>query len=108
MEGDWRRLRDEELHNLFASPNIVRMIESRRMRMTGHVARVCEMRNVYKILVSKPEEKRPLGRPRCRWENNISMDLREIEQEVVDWIHLAQDGDKWQALVNTVMNLRVP
>jgi hypothetical protein len=67
-----------------------------------------EIRNMYRILVTKPEGKRPLGKPRCRWEDNIRMDLREIGREVADWMHLVQDRDQWQALVNTVMNLWVP
>jgi hypothetical protein len=83
------------------------MIKSRRMRWVGHVARIGEVRNAY-ILVGKLEGRRPLGRPRRRWEDNIQMDLREIGFADVHWIHLAQDRDRWRALVNTVMNLRVP
>jgi hypothetical protein len=78
------------------------------MRFMGHLGRVGEMRNVYKVLVTKFEGKRPLGRPTHRWEDNIRMDLREIVCEGVYWIHLAQDRDQWQALVNTVMNFQVP
>jgi hypothetical protein len=78
------------------------------MRWAGHIARLGEMRNVYKILVGKPEEKRPLGRHRRRWENNIRMDLREMGWEGVYWNHLAQGNDQWRALVNRVMDLRVP
>jgi hypothetical protein len=74
----------------------------------GHIAHIEEMRNAYKILVGKPEGKRPCGGPRYIWEDNIRMDLREIGWEGVDWIHLAQDRDQWQALVNMVMNLWVP
>jgi hypothetical protein len=84
------------------------MIKSRRMRWTGHVARMGETRNLYKILVGKPERKTPLGRPRHRWADNIKMGLREIGWDGMDWIDLAQDRDQWRALVNTVMNLRVP
>jgi hypothetical protein len=84
------------------------MIKPRRMRWAGHVARIWEMRNAYRILVGKPEGKRPLGRPRRRWLDNIKKDLREIGWDGVDWIELAQDRDQWRALVNTVMNLRVP
>jgi hypothetical protein len=106
--GGWRRLRNKELHNLYASPNVIRVMKSRRMRWTEHVARVGEIRNAYNIMVRKPEGKRPLGRPRRRGDNTIGMDLREICCEVVDWIHLAQDMDRWWAVVTIVMNLRVP
>jgi hypothetical protein len=84
------------------------MIKSRRMRLAEHVARMGEKRNAYRILVGKPEGKRPLGRPRRRWVGNIKMDLREIGWDGVDWIDLAQDRDQWRALLNTVMNLWVP
>jgi hypothetical protein len=104
---DWRKLHDEELHNLYSSPNILRMLTSRRMRWAGHVARMMATRNAYRIFVGKPREKRPLRRPRCRWVDNITIDLREVEVGI-DWIHLAQDRDQCRALVNTVMNLRVP
>jgi hypothetical protein len=87
---------------------ILRVIKSRRMRWAGHIAHMDDMRNAYNILVGKLEGKRPLGRPRRRWEDNIRMDLREIGWEGVDWMHLAQDRDKWRARVNRVMNLRVP
>jgi hypothetical protein len=102
--GGWGKLDNEELHNLYCSPSIIRIIKSRRMRWTGHVAQVGVKRNAYRILVGK----RPLGRPRCRWKNNIRMDLREIGWGGMDWIDLAQDRDQWRALVNTVMNLQVP
>jgi hypothetical protein len=85
-----------------------RVIKSRRMRLARHVARMGESRGVYRVLVGKPEEKRPLGRPRRRWEDNIKMDLQEVGCGGMDWIDLAQDGDRWRALVNAVMNLRVP
>jgi hypothetical protein len=84
------------------------MIKSRRMRWAGHVARLGEKQNAYRIVVGKREAKRPLGRPIRRWVDNIKMDLREIGWDGVDWIDLAQDRDQWRALVNTVMNLRVP
>jgi hypothetical protein len=84
------------------------MMKSRRMRWVGHVARLGEKRNAYRILMGKPEGKRPLGRPRRRWVDNIKMDLREIKWDGMDWIGLAQDRDQWRALVNTLMNLRVP
>jgi hypothetical protein len=87
----WKKLYNEELHNLNSSANIIRMLKSRRMRWVGHVARMVEKRNAYRILVGKPEGKRSLGRPRHRWVNNIKMDLREMGQGGMDWIDLAQD-----------------
>jgi hypothetical protein len=96
------------LQRLYSSPSIITMIKSRRMRWAGHVARMGEKRNAYRILVGKPGGKIPLGRPRRRWVNNIKMDLRETGWDNVDCIDLAQDRDHWRALVNTVMNLRVP
>jgi hypothetical protein len=96
-----------ELHILYSSPNIIRQIKSRRMRWAGHVARMGEERNMYRVFIGKPEGKGPLGRPRRRWEDGIRMDLREIGWGSVDWIQLAQDGDRWQALVNKAVNLRV-
>jgi hypothetical protein len=101
-------LSNEELLNLYSSPSIIRIIKSRRMRWAGHVALMGEKRNVYRILVGKPEGKRPRGRPRRTWEDNIKMDLREIGCGDMDWIDLAKDRDQWKALVNTVKNLRVP
>jgi len=106
--GKWRKLHNEKLNNLYSSPNIVRVIKSRRMRWAGHVARMGEGRGVYRVLVGKPEGRRPLGRPRRRWEDNIRMDLREVGCGRVDWMELAQDRDRWRALVSAVMNLRVP
>jgi hypothetical protein len=91
-----------------SSPIIIRIMKSRRMRWAGHVARMGEKRNAYSLLVGKPEGSRPLGRPRCRWLNNIRMDLVEVGWGDVDWIGLAQDRDRWTALVNSVLNLRVP
>jgi hypothetical protein len=99
---------NEEFHNLYSSPSIIRIIKSRRMKWAGHVARKGEKRNVYRLLVGKPGGKRPLGRPRGRWIDNTKMDLLEIGVNVVDWIGLAQDRYRWRALVNSVMNLRVP
>jgi hypothetical protein len=104
----WRKLHNEELHNLFSSPRIIIIIKSRRMRLAGSVARMGEKRDVYRLLVGKPEGKRPLGRPRHRWMDNIKIDLSEIRFSVVDWIGLAQDRNWWRALVDAVMNLRVP
>jgi hypothetical protein len=103
-----RKLHNEELRDLYSSPSITRIIKSRRMRWVGHVARMGEKRNAYRLLVGKPEGKRPLGRTRCRWVDNIKMDLLEIGSRDVDWIGLAQDRDKWRALVNVVKNLQVP
>ena len=91
-----------------SSPNIFRVVKSRRMRWAGHVARVVERRGVYRLLVGKPEGRRPLGRPRRGWEDNIKMDLQELGYRGMDWIQLAQDRDRCRALVNTVMKLRVP
>jgi hypothetical protein len=108
VTGGSRKLHNEELHNLYSSPSIIRIIKSRRMRWAGHVARMGKKRNVYRLLVGKPEEKRPLGRPRRRWIDNIKMDLLEIGVNVVGWIGLAPDRYRWRALVNAVMNLRVP
>jgi hypothetical protein len=104
---DWRRLHNEELHNLYASSNIIMVIKSSRMRWTRHVAQMGKFRNGYSILVEKPEGKRLLGKPRSRWED-IIMYLRATVWEGVDWIHLVQDRDQWRAFVNTVMNLQVP
>jgi hypothetical protein len=87
---------------------ILRIIKSRRMRWAGHVARMGETRSAYMILVGKPEGKRPVGRPRRRWVDNIKMDLREIGWDGMDWIELAGDRDHWRALMNTAKNLRVP
>ena len=108
VTGEWMRLHKEELNGLYSSPNIVQVIKSRRMRWVGHVARMGEERGAYKVLVGKPEGKRPLGRPRRRWVDNIRMDLQEVGCGYGDWIGLAQDRDGWRKLVNAVMNLRVP
>jgi hypothetical protein len=104
---EWRRLHNEELNDLYSSPNIIRVIKSRRMRWAGHVARMRRKRGAYRILVGRPEGRRPLERPRHRREDNIKMDLEDVRWGM-DWIELAQDRDRWQALVNAVMNLRVP
>jgi hypothetical protein len=108
VTGGWRKLHNEDLHGLYSSPGIVRVIKATRMRWAGHVARRGELRGAYNILVGRPEGRKPLGRSRHRWEDNIKMDLREIGFGDVDWIHLARDRDTWWVLVNTVMNLRVP
>jgi hypothetical protein len=101
-------LHNDELHSLYSSPNIVRVVKSRKMRWAGHVARMGEGRDVYRVLVGRPESKRSLGRPRRRWENNIKLDLRKIGIDGSNWIRLAQDRVCWRAFVNTVMNGRVP
>jgi len=93
---------------LYCSPNIVRVIKWRRIRWAGHVARVGEEMGVYRVLVGKPEGKRPLRRPRCRWVDNITMDLQEVGCGYMDWIGLAQVRESWRTLVSAVMNLRVP
>jgi hypothetical protein len=108
VDGSWRKLHNDELHSLYSSPNIFRVIKSRRMRWAGNVARMGEGRSVYRVLVGRPEGKRPLGRPRRRWEDNIKIDLREIGIDGANWIQLAQDRVQWRACLNTVMNLRVP
>ena len=108
VTGEWRRLHNEKLNDLYSSPNIVGVIKSRRMRSTGHVARMGEERGVYRVLVGKPEGRRPVGRPRRRWVDNIRMDLQEVGCGYMDWIGLAQDRDRWRTLVSGVMNLRVP
>jgi hypothetical protein len=101
-------MHNEELRDLYSSPSIISIIKSRRMRWAGHVGRMGEKRNAYRFLVGMSKGKRPLGRPRCRGVDNIKMDVLEIGWGGVDWIGLAQDTDKWRALVNAVMNLRVP
>jgi hypothetical protein len=100
-------LHSGELDNLYSSADIIRQIKSRRMRWAGHVARMGKGRNVYRVLVGKPEGKRPLGRPRRRWEDGIKMDLRETGWGCVEWIQLAQGGDRRRAVVSAVMNLPV-
>ena len=108
VTGEWRRLHNEELNDLYSSHNIVRVIKSRRMRWAGHVARMGEKRGVYRVLVGKPEGRRPLWRPRCRCLDNIRMDLQEVGCGYMDWIELAQNRDSWWTLVSAVMNIRVP
>jgi hypothetical protein len=108
VAGEWRKLHNEELRDLYSSQSIVSIMKSRRMRWTGHVARVGEKRDAYRLLVGKPDGKSPLGRPRRRGVDNIRMDLGEVGWGDVDWISLAKDRNRWRALVNSVLNLRVP
>jgi hypothetical protein len=107
-DGSWRKLYNDELHNPYSSPNIVRVIKSRRMRWAGYVARMVDGRGFYRVSVEGPEGKRPLGRPKRRWEDNIKMDLGETGIDGANWIRLAQDRVQWRAFVNMVMNFRVP
>jgi hypothetical protein len=109
VTGEWRKLHNEEPNDLYSSPNIVRVIKSRRMRFAGHVARMGERKGVYRVLVGTPDGKRPLGRPRHRWEDNTKIDLQEVGcGGMDDWVELVQDRDRWRALVNAAMNLLVP
>jgi ribosomal protein L32E len=107
VTGEWTKLHIEELHNLYSSPDDIMQIKSCRMRWARRVARVGEERNVYKVLMRKPEGKRPLGKLRRRWEVGIRMTLVEIGWGGVAWIRLAQDRGRWRAVVNAVMDLRV-
>jgi hypothetical protein len=107
VTGGWRKLHNEELHNLYSSPSTIRMIKSGRMIWAGHVARMEMKINAYRILVKKPEGKRPSARTRHKWVDNVEVDLREIGWDGMDWIDLTQDRDRWMTLVNTVMNIRV-
>ena len=107
VTGEWRKLHNEELRDLYSLPSIVQVVKSRRMRWAGHVARMGEGRGVHRVLGGKPKGKRLLGRPRHRWEDNIKMDLQEVGGGG-DWMELAEDRDRWWALVNMVMNFRVP
>ena len=101
-------MQNEELSDLYCSPNIVRVMKSRRMRWAGHVAHMGKERGVYRVLVGKPEGRRPLGRPRRRWVDNIRMDLQEVGCGYMNWIGLAQDRDRWRTLVSAVMNHWAP
>ena len=105
MEGNGENYIMKSLDSL---PNIVRVVKSRIIRRAGHVARMGEGRGVYRVLMGKPDGKKPMGRPRRRWDGNIKMDLQEVGGGCGDWMELAEDRDRWRALVSTVMNLRVP
>jgi hypothetical protein len=108
VTGEWRKLHNEKLHDLYPSPSIITIIKARRMRWVEHVTRMGEKRNAYRLLVGKAEGRRPLGRPIRRWLDNIRMDLVEVGWVDVDWIGLAQDRDRWRAVVNSVLNVQVP
>jgi transcription termination factor 2 len=108
VTGEWRKLHNYELRDLYSSPSIIRIIKSRQMRWAGHLARMEKEKNAYRLLVGKPKLKIPLGRPRRKWVDNIRMDLGEVGWGYVDWIGLAQNRNRWRALVDSVLNLRVP
>jgi hypothetical protein len=95
VTGEWRKLHDEELHDLYCSPTIVRVIKLRRVKCVGHVADMGERGGVYRVMERKPEGNRPLGGPRHRWEDNIKMELQEVGSGGMNWINLAQDRDRW-------------
>jgi len=107
VTGEWGKLYNEELSDLYSSPNIIQVIKSRRMRWEVYVARMGERRGNYRVLVGKPEGERPQGRPRHRWEDNIRMDLQDVGCGGIDWMELAEDRNRWRLLVKVVMNLRV-
>jgi hypothetical protein len=108
VTGGWRKLHNEELHNLCSSPNVIRIIKLRRMRWAGHLARMGWNMNACRTFVEKPEGKRTVGRPRISWEDYMTMNLREVGWGGMDRIVLAEDRDRWRAVMNTVMNIRVP
>jgi hypothetical protein len=108
VTGEWRRLHNEELYALYTTPKIIRASKSRRMRWAGHVARMGEGRGAYRVLVGRPDRRRPLGRPRRRWEGNIKLDLQEVGWGGMDWIDLAQNTEKGTGTCECGMNLRVP
>jgi hypothetical protein len=105
--GGWRKLRNEKLHNLYTSPRIIRTINSKGMRWTGHAGRMEKKRRAYRVMVRIPEGRVSPGKPRRIWEDNIKIYLKETELVVVDWINLAQNMGQYLDVVNTVMNLRI-
>jgi len=107
VTGEWRRLHNKELNDLYSSPNIVWVIKSRRMRWAGNVAHMGEERGVYRVLLGKLDGRKQVGRPRHRWVDNIRMDVQEVGCGFMDWTGLAQDRDSWWTLVSAVMNLWV-
>jgi hypothetical protein len=107
VTGEWRKLHNVELSDRHSSPNIVRVIKWRRMRWAGHVARLGDKSGVFRGLVGKPEGKRPPGRPKLRWQDNIKMDVQEVGCGGMEWMELAEDRDRWRELLKAVMNLRV-
>jgi hypothetical protein len=108
VTGEWKRLHNKEFYALYSSPNIIRVIKSRRLGWGGHVARMGARKDAYRALVWKPERRRPLETLRRTWDDNIKMGIREVGWGTRDWIDLAQDRDRWRAIVNKVMNLQVP
>ena len=108
VTGEWRKLHNEELNDMYCSSNIFRVIKWRRIRWAGHIEHMGQIKGVYRILVGRSEGKSTLGRPRRIWENNIKMDLQEVGCGGMDWIELAQDRGRWRALLNAVMNRRIP
>jgi hypothetical protein len=108
VTGQWRKLHSEEFNEMYCSPSNVRVIKSRKIRWVENVARMRDRQGVYRILVGKRDGERPLGRSRRRLEDNIELDLQEMGCGGINWIELAQDGDRWRALLNGVMNIRVP
>jgi hypothetical protein len=108
VTGEWRRLHNEELYDLYSSPNIIRVMKSRIMRWAGHMASMGDRRGVYRVLAGRPEGRRQFGRPRRRWENNFEMDLQELGWEGTDWMDKTQSRYSWRAFVNAVMKPLVP
>ena len=108
ITGALRKLHNEELNDLYCSPNIFRVIKSMRMRWAGQVARMSQRKGAQRVIAGQPAGKRLFGRPRYRWADNIKMNIQEVGCGCMDWIELAQDRDRWRAPMNAVMNRRVP